>query len=91
VAVALKGLVKKYRFKDAVAAKGDDARIHVGVVAQEVIAAFASEGLDANRYGLLCYDEWKEELDEDQNVVKAAGDRYGIRYDQLLAFIIAAI
>jgi hypothetical protein len=91
VAVALKGLVKKYRFKDAVAAKGDDARIHVGVVAQEVIAAFASEGLDASRYGLLCYDEWKEELDEDQNVVKAAGDRYGIRYDQLLAFIIAAI
>ena len=91
VAVALKGLVKKYRFKDAVAEKGNDARIHVGVVAQEVIAAFASEGLNANRYGMLCYDEWKEELDEDKNIVKAAGDRYGIRYDQLLAFIIAAM
>lgn len=91
VAVALKGLVKKYRFKNAVSEKGNDARIHVGVVAQEVIAAFASEGLDANRYGLLCYDEWEEELDENENVVKAAGNRYGIRYDQLLAFIIAAM
>jgi Pectate lyase superfamily protein/Chaperone of endosialidase len=91
VAVALKGLVKKYRFKNAVERKGDEARIHVGVVAQEVSAAFAAEGLDASRYGLLCYDEWQEELDEDQNVVKVAGNRYGIRYDQLLAFIIAAM
>lgn len=107
VATTLKGLVKKYRFKDAVTEKGEDARIHVGVIAQEVVAAFASEGLDANRYGLLCYDRWDEQqeiigakLDEQGNDTgetivlqeyKAAGDRYGIRYDQLLAFIIAAL
>jgi len=42
VAVAIKGLVKKYKYNDAVALKGDDARIHVGVIAQEVIAAFAA-------------------------------------------------
>ena len=97
VAVALKGLVKKYRFKDAVAAKGDAARIHVGVIAQEVVAAFSAEGLDATRYALLCHDEWEAVeavLNDDGDVVTpalAAGDRYGIRYDELLAFIISAL
>lgn len=91
VAVALKGLVKKYRFKDAVKSKSDAARIHIGVIAQEVIAAFAAEGLDANSYALLCYDEWEAEVDADGAEVKPAGSRYGIRYEELLAFIIAAL
>ena len=96
VAVRLKGLVKAYRFKDAVAAKGDAARIHVGVIAQEVVAAFATEGLDAHHYGLLCYDAWEAEpavVDEDGKVMssaRVAGSRFGIRYEELLAFIIAA-
>ena len=60
VAVALKGLIKKYRFKDAVAQKGDDARIHIGVIAQDVEQAFTDAGLDGFRYGLLCKDTvWK--------------------------------
>lgn len=91
VAVALKGLVKKYRFKDAVTAKSDKARIHVGLIAQEVVAAFAAEGLDANNYALLCYDKWEAEVDASGVEVKAAGSRYGIRYEELLAFIIAAL
>ncbi|MEM3247238.1 MAG: phage tail fiber protein [Candidatus Micrarchaeaceae archaeon] len=91
VAAALKGLIKKYRFKDAVQSKGDDARIHVGVIAQEVIEAFQAEGLDATRYGLLCYDQWDAELDKDGNEVRPAADRYGIRYEELLAFIIGAL
>ena len=97
VATALKGLVKKFRFKDAVQAKGDAARIHVGVITQEVIAAFQAEGLDAMRYGVVCYDEWDEQpaqFDEEGNVVqeyRPAGNRYGIRYEELLAFIIAAL
>lgn len=49
---------KVFQFKDAVEKKGADARLHVGVIAQQVIEAFASEGLDATRYGLLCYDKW---------------------------------
>lgn len=85
VATALKGLVKKFRFKDAVQAKGDDARIHVGVIAQEVIAAFQAENLDPMRYGIVCYDQWDAEND------RPAGDRYGVRYEELLAFIIAAL
>ncbi len=97
VAVAIKGLVKKYKYNDAVQLKGDDARIHVGVIAQEVIAAFAAEGLDATRYALLCHDTWEaepEEVDKNGNVINPgieAGERYGIRYDELLAFMIAAL
>jgi len=85
VAAALKLLVKKFRFKNAAQAKGDAARIHVGVLAQEVMAAFQSEGLDPMRYGIVCYDEWDAEGDE------PAGNRYGVRYEELLAFIISAL
>jgi hypothetical protein len=79
VALALKGLVKKFRFKDAVAQKGDDARIHVGLIAQDVEAAFLAEGLDPFRYGMLCRDDMKD-----------GSFRYGVRYEELLAFIIGA-
>jgi hypothetical protein len=91
VAISLKSLVKKFRFKDAVLAKGEIARIHVGVIAQEVILAFQAEGLDPMRYAIICYDEWDSELDENGNEVMSAGNRYGVRYDELLAFIIASI
>jgi hypothetical protein len=97
VAMALKGLVRKFRMRDAVAAKGDAARIHIGVIAQDVQAAFAAEGLDANHYGIVCFDVWDAEpeaVDDNGNVVrpaKAAGERFGIRYDEMLAFIIGVI
>ena len=97
VAITIKGLVKKFRFKDAVAIKGDAARIHIGVIAQEVMAAFTAQGLDPMRYGIVCYDEWDAEpeiKDEDDNVIspaREAGNRYGVRYEELLAFIISAL
>jgi len=79
VAKRIKGLFKTFKFKDAVVAKGDGARIHVGVIAQDVQAAFAAENLDANRYGLFCSDE------VDGVTV------LGVRYEELLAFVIAAL
>lgn len=97
VALALKGMIKKFRFKDAVQQKGEDARIHVGVIAQEVIAAFEVEGLDPMRYAIVCYDEWEEQrevIDDEGNVTveyRPAGNRYGIRYEELLAFIISVL
>ena len=91
VATAIKGLIKKFRWKHAVERKGDAARIHVGVIAQEVEAAFEAEGLNGFDYGVLCYDEWDEELDGHGNVMVSAGNRYGIRYDELLAFVISAL
>jgi hypothetical protein len=97
VAVRLKGLIKAFKFNDAVDKKEDGARIHFGAIAQEVVAAFQSEGLDPSKYGLLCYDEWDEQpevKDSDGNIIqkyRPAGNCYGLRYEELLAFIISAI
>jgi hypothetical protein len=74
----------RYKFKDAVAAKGDDARWHVGLIAQRVRDAFAARDLDAYEIGLLCYDEWGETI-ENEEVVQEAGDRFGLRYEECLA------
>jgi len=60
VAIALKGLIKKFKFKDAVIEKGAGARIHVGVIAQDVRDAFTAEGLDAHDYGVFCSNTWWE-------------------------------
>jgi hypothetical protein len=60
VAQACKGLLKAYRWKDAVAEKGDDARIHFGIIAQDLQAAFAAEGLDAGDYAMFIHTTWWE-------------------------------
>ncbi len=83
VAVAAKGLLKKFRWKSAVTEKGDNARIHFGIVAQELEAAFTAEGLDAGRYGMFISSTWTED-----GIEKTRG---GVRYHELLAFIIASI
>jgi hypothetical protein len=85
VAVAAKGLLRKYRWKSSVEEKGDDARIHFGIIAQDLQAAFEAEGLDAGRYAMFINSEWTDEETGEQK------SRMGIRYNQLLAFIIAAI
>ena len=105
-----------FKWLDAVAKKGDLARTHFGVIAQDVRAAFERHGLDGTEYGLLCYDAWADEYEpifEEREVtetvpdpdspdgtrtitttkevqtgevrlVRAAGDRWGIRPDQCL-------
>ena len=79
VARRIKALIKTFKFKDAVVAKGDGARIHAGVMAQDVQAAFAAEGLDADNYGMFCSDT----VDDVTTL--------GVRYEELLAFVIAAL
>lgn len=97
VATQLKSLIKRFKFKDAVAEKGNDARWHVGVIAQEVEQAFKEHGLDAFEYGLLCYDTWEASeaiYGADGEVLKEAqpaGNRYGIRYEELIMFILSAM
>jgi hypothetical protein len=85
VAVAVKGLLKKYRWKSAVADKGDDARIHFGIMAQDLQQAFSVEGLDAGDYGMFISSTWTDETTGEEKT------RLGVRYNELLAFIIAAI
>jgi hypothetical protein len=54
----------QYKFNSAVAAKGDGARWHIGVIAQRVKKAFEAEGIDPFAYGILCYDEWNDEYED---------------------------
>ena len=84
VAARIRSSIRAYRFRDAVEAKGDAARWHIGVIAQEVIAAFEDEGLDPYAYGVVCHDEWPADGETE------AGDRYGIRYDELAMFLMVA-
>lgn len=117
-ALACKGLLRAFKFNDAVGEKGSAARIHFGAIAQDVADAFRSEGLDPHDYALFCYDEWPSEdavlehreavaavVDDEGKIIVpgepattvviraaiAAGNRYGVRYDELLAFMLASI
>ncbi|NWC76742.1 hypothetical protein HX823_21910 [Pseudomonas sp. P7759] len=69
VAAKLKTLIKASK------QKGGDGKIHVGVMAQDVIEAFKSEGLDTNDYA----------------IVGTEGGVLGVRYDELLAFVVSAL
>jgi hypothetical protein len=135
VAVAAKGLLRKFRWRDAVTEKGDEARTHFGIIAQDLQAAFAAEGLDASDYAMFISTTWWETqtevaaveaveaqdavYNEDGELVTEAVEaveakeaytridtynseeeapegatektRMGVRYSELLAFIIAAI
>ena len=135
VAKKCKKLLRKYRWKDSVLEKGDDARIHFGIIAQDLEDAFQSEGLDAGDYGMFIKNTWWEKervipaveaveavdavYDEEDNLISPAVEaveakdeetvietfynkdeapegseektRRGVRYSELLAFIISAI
>jgi len=90
----------RYKWKDAVAEKGEAARWHTGLIAQRVLDVFANHSIDAMDIGLLCYDEWgdEDEVSEElfdgngevvgHSVVRPAveaGSRYGLRYDECFA------
>ena len=60
VAKRISTLFKTFRFKDSVTDKGENARTHSGIIAQDVKAAFEAEGLNAANYGLWCSDTWWE-------------------------------
>lgn len=85
VAVACKGLLRKFRWKSSVEENGDDARIHFGIIAQDLKAAFEAEGLDAGRYAMFTSSTWTDEETGEEKT------RLGVRYSELLAFIISAI
>jgi len=85
VAVAAKGLLRKFRWIDSVEEKGDEARIHFGIIAQDLQDAFTAEGLDASRYAMFTSNTWTDDETGEEKT------RLGVRYSELLAFIIAAI
>lgn len=83
-----------YRWKRSAQEKGEAARVHFGLIAQRVHAAFVAHGLDPFRFGVLCYDEWADQLVDGlsdsgaptgrKELRSAAGNRYGVRYEEAL-------
>ena len=90
-ALDIKANLRKFKFNHAIESKGDDARIHFGASAQQIGEILTSHGLNPDDYAFYCYDQWEDQIDKEGNIVLPAGDRYGIRYDELLAFILAAL
>ena len=86
-ALEIKNNLRKFKFNFAIEEKGDAARIHFGVAAQQVGRILQSHNLDPHAYGFFCYDEWED----NEAVGVKAGNRYGVRYEELLCFIMAAI
>jgi hypothetical protein len=58
----------QFKFKDAIEKKGNKARIHIGIIAQDIHKAFKNNGLNAFDYGLLCYDEWDDRYEDIEEV-----------------------
>jgi len=73
----------QFRLTDRVSEKGDEARLHTGVIAQRVRDVFSAHGINPYAYGVLCHDHWEEspaeymtweeERDQDGNITKEAG------------------
>lgn len=99
VAVKAKGLIRKYKYKIAVKSKGEEAKTHFGIIAQDLEQAFIDEGLDPSKYGILKkYDVW---IGEDEDGKRKQEDKefegatkkveMSVRYDELWAFIISTL
>jgi Protein of unknown function (DUF2793) len=59
-----------YQRTDAIAEKGADARLHVGVTAQTVRDAFLAEGEDPERWGVFCADPLFETIETTRKVTR---------------------
>ena len=96
-ATAISKLFKTFKWKSKVTTKGNDARIHTGVIAQQVEKAMSDAGLDASKYAFWCSNTWwqvDDGLPYDTKDEAPEGatkrTRMGVRYPELLAFIGAA-
>ncbi len=87
-AKALAAEIGTFQFLSAIQEKGQDrARHHAGLTVQRAMDILTANGLDPNRYGFICHDEWQAETGEDGTVTREAGDRYSFRTDELLLFM----
>lgn len=68
--------IYRYKLKESIRSKGGNARYHFGVGAQTVGVIMRNNGLNPEKYGFWCKDETD------------FGDRYGVRYDELMMFVL---
>ena len=78
---------REFNFKDL-----NNDRVHLGVIAQQVLKVFQDHNLDPAKYTFFCYDKWDDEYEDTINedgvkehkLINPAGDLYSIRYTDLL-------
>lgn len=81
-----------YKFLSAIEAKGNAARMHIGLTVQRAIEIMKNNNLDPMAYGFICYDKWNDIIHKSDESgapveVTPAGDKYSFRPDELLLFI----
>lgn len=107
VALKIKKLFKKFKYKEAVELKGENARIHTGLIAQDVRDAFIEYGLNPNKYAMFCEDTWYEiptfetnDLGAEFHGVKVLQEyvdgaverhRLSLRYEEIYAFLFSVM
>ncbi|HGS5835836.1 TPA: tail fiber domain-containing protein [Vibrio cholerae] len=64
-------------------------RYHFGPYAQDIVEAFERYGEDPYKYALNCYDEWKDEYDDDGALILEGGKRLGIKPHEIFMLEIA--
>lgn len=76
VAKKLQSLICKFKYLSAVELKGyDNARDHIGMLAQDLEQAFRDERLDPHKYAMFCSNTWYEyegqpvEVDENKKYI----------------------
>jgi len=92
-----------FQFLASIAEKGEArARLHWGARAQQVAAILEAQGLNPAAYAFICHDAWDEiaampaEMDGEEIVrpaipARPAGDRWGLRYEELIVFLLAVL
>lgn len=95
-----------YKWLDMVSSKGAGARWHCGLTVQRCIEIMQSQGLDAWEYGIVCYDSWDASTEVctsettnasasagEASTIKevAAGEVFGLRYDELNLFLLRGV
>ncbi len=83
-AKAISKLFKTFKWNNSVDKKGDSARTHVGVIAQQVQTAMSDAGLDVTKYAFWCSNTWWETTEEVEAVdaleaVDPVYDENGVR------------
>ena len=69
--------ITQYQFLDAVAEKGaDHARIHTGIIAQDLISACEAQGVDWRRYGVIGEDAVMEDRPVFADVLEPVTEEY---------------
>ena len=86
VAARLSTGFKNFKWKDKVAEKGDDARLHSGAIAQDVQDAFTAEGLDAGNYAMFISGTWWEH-DVDVPAVEVVEEVAGVQAVEAVDYV----